>query len=322
MSTPNESADALVHDFVVVNATTLVLHDGYSLWLLRLNVDELRVERTLLEEPVPTVVLTEIRGTNVRVKQAVLNAGGRVPLRFARLDVDAGRLEVDGEAEFPQEQPPFHSSEDGRSLYSFFFEYNHRPLLHVLDVDAKTRSTVDPAGDIEMMEECNVFWSPRHAYISGWAFVNWKRRFFVYSCDLERREWTKLPVITREPFRISPVLDATSGEDRGNFLVVCKAEKRIGPNDYVEEVRVYRPLRHPPPLVVLAVDALRTSRIDVDGEWGFHGCMGKTPCNRLLPPLFPNMTPIPRLNREAFAEESLQFDDSQLPAWRSGTTSR
>ncbi|KAI6233632.1 hypothetical protein M3Y99_00899700 [Aphelenchoides fujianensis] len=94
-----------------------------------------------------------------------------------------------------------------------------------------------------MMEECCVFWSPKHAYVSGWAFVEWKRRYLVYSCDMERREWTKLLLMTRERVRISPVLYAEGGEDRGDLIVVSITEKQSTPHDYEEQVRVYRPLR-------------------------------------------------------------------------------
>lgn len=44
-------------------------------------------------------------------------------------------------------------------------------------------------------------------------------RAFVFRCDLERREWTKLPIACKSGAEVSPITDQNNGEDVG-FLVV------------------------------------------------------------------------------------------------------
>ncbi|KAI6234213.1 hypothetical protein M3Y99_00829000 [Aphelenchoides fujianensis] len=280
--------DPAVLNFVVVSPRAVVVHEYESLWLLRLNVAANTCERVDLERCPPSVgayAFTEIRGTSVDVRRAVLGWTYADRIRFARLDVDAGRLQVDGEVA-PEDVREFRRlSDDGRSLYALGFD---RPRsLHVLDTTTRTWRAEKMTGAVDQMTEKRCLWTRKHAFLCGYTSLDDRKHYAVFRCDLERREWTKLPLSVDRFDRVAPIVNADTGDADGLLFVWTD------PDDRKTEIRRLM-LKSPDSLVLLAATALRRSRLHVDGEWGFHGCMQKTRYNRLLPPLYPNMTPLAR----------------------------
>ncbi|KAI6233138.1 hypothetical protein M3Y99_00949300 [Aphelenchoides fujianensis] len=277
-------------NFEVVSPRAVVVYRTDALWLLRLDVERRTGEWVELQRHAPgtpAYVLTEIGGAEVDVRRAVLCGDFADRRRFARLDVGGGRLAVDGEEQLEGARRAFRLSEDGRLLHALSFCRDPLDTLDVFDLEKRQWTSTKLSGGVERLAVSHCFWTRTGVYFCGYTYVDDWPLYSVFRCDLERREWRKLPLAARNIDRISALVSAETGEDEG-LLLVCRKN-----GDRVEGV--YRLLlRHPDPLVLLAATALRRSRLHVESEWGFRECMQKTRYNWLLRSLYPNMTPIPR----------------------------
>ncbi|KAI6243148.1 hypothetical protein M3Y99_00138200 [Aphelenchoides fujianensis] len=286
--TSQDFSNPLVLDFVVVSSVAVVVFATDGLWLFRLDAAEKTFERVALEPSGASAlayIFTEISGSGVDVQRAALAWNRPEQLRFVRLDVDRSRLEVDHVEWIEGTSRAYRSSEDGRSLYAI--NWDSPGTLHSFDLEEKTWTSEELTGSVDQLTPRHCFWTETGAYFCGYELVDNHTRYSVFRCDLEEREWRKLPLVARDIDRLAPIVNAETGQEDGLF-VVC--------TDWCSgRSRTYRLLfRNPDPLVLLAAVALRRGRLHVDGEWGFHGCMQKMLYNRRLPPMYPNMTPIPR----------------------------
>ncbi|KAI6220641.1 hypothetical protein M3Y99_01597500 [Aphelenchoides fujianensis] len=280
-----------IQDIVAVNPATLIVLDSNGLCLLRLSTTDDSFEFLPMQgfedsSLAVTVVLTSISGANVAVEQAVLHSLGNRRLRFVRADVDAVRVDGDEVAAVEDPSHVFHLSNDGGSLFATSrSDLRH---LHALALSTGEWTKHETSGEIDgNWVDRKLYWTRDHAFFCGREFVNGAFRWSVFRCDLERREWTKQPLTmaARNVDRIVSIA-TESGEDGG--MLVVTSEKH-------DETIVYRLLKTPDSLVHLAAAALRKSHIDVKGEHGFHECMKKTACNKLIPMVFSNLKPIPRI---------------------------
>ncbi|KAI6228732.1 hypothetical protein M3Y99_01193200 [Aphelenchoides fujianensis] len=264
-----------VLNFVLVSPVLVVVYGADAFWLLRLNPEKETCEWIQLQQhppSTPAYVLTVIGGTQVDVRRAILCSNHAYQLRFVRLDVDRGSLEEEHVEQLEDSLDVYDLEKKQWTKRSGNIEQAHWPRV--------------PPPFLLQREVRHCVWSRERVYFCGYTYVNEERHSAVFCCDLERREWRQLSFTVTNIDRISPLVNVKTGEQDGLLLVCKKGGDRVG---------IYRLLlRNPDPLVLLAAAALRTSRIDVDGGWGFHGCMQKTPYNRLLPPMYPNMTPVPR----------------------------
>ncbi|KAI6230673.1 hypothetical protein M3Y99_01037700 [Aphelenchoides fujianensis] len=294
-----ERVRLVIEHFVVVGPTLVIAAETKALWLVRLNPEDgsfrlIELEGDLGQSPV--YVFTEIRGRGVDVRRAIVNGNQR--MRFVRLDVDAGRLQVDGEDEMDDRDCSFGLSPDGRRLYAV--SRNSLTRLHVFDMTSRRWSERPIAGDLQ--REVNVgprtstngkwniwdfAWTGDRVYLQTCKVVDGLLRFALLSTELERPQWESLSIMSTRFLHIAPMRSEESGEEDGVAIVWTSWHH--------DEMIVYRLFRKTPvPLLQSAIDALRNSNLDVTGIEGFHAVMGGNFGKTVLPSVFPNMTPIPR----------------------------
>ncbi|KAI6241807.1 hypothetical protein M3Y99_00301500 [Aphelenchoides fujianensis] len=285
-------------DFVVVNATTIIAFDlNGSLLLFRLSTKDGTFERVELERKNDpwaffVYVITEIKGTGVELKQAVLQGARTANLRFIRVNVDQGSSKVYAELHTASPDATHKLSEDGRLLYAA--STHDLRTLHTFDVQKRSWTTSKLAFDVKQLRSYPIVWSRKHAYFAAFEEEGENRgRNSVFRLDLERREWKRLPIAVDKCVLVSPITNAESGEDEG--LLIPKQNCEHG------ATKVYRVLlKTPDSLLRLAVDALREFNLDVVGKEEFHTVMANEWGKKVLPAVYPNMKPIPRF----FAEEN------------------
>lgn len=128
-------------DFVVVNPTTIIVIDLSSLYLLRLCTENGTCDQVELVRSANggfVYVITDIKGANVCVEQAVLQYNTVSELRFVRLDIDLQQVTVERVDDFVDELCVYHLSNDGRLLYGVRRWLAAQDVLHVLDIRAGT----------------------------------------------------------------------------------------------------------------------------------------------------------------------------------------
>ncbi|KAI6239204.1 hypothetical protein M3Y99_00594500 [Aphelenchoides fujianensis] len=265
-----------------INPTTIVVLEPHALWLFRLDVESGRFEAIELEAlrgASPTYVFTEIRGTGVELNCAVLNQQWGAELRFVRLNVDAARLEVDAVVQV-EGAHDYRLSADGRRLYGLSIHYQELGTLDVYDIEQRKWSTKKLSGAVGRREDCSFAWANDRVFLSGYdevegvrphlpfglkaelSTLRCKGGYSVFCLDLQRCEWTKLPVVADNVRRISAIVDAESGEASG--LLVMNEDESSSSKWRME---VYRLLfRTLDSLVRIAVDALRRHNLDVAGK--------------------------------------------------------
>ncbi|KAI6233474.1 hypothetical protein M3Y99_00909000 [Aphelenchoides fujianensis] len=303
-------------DFVFLNATTLFAYNWPALSLFRLFPEDGRAEKIVVRLPhnrPGVLVFTEIRGTNVEDKPFLFKSPGAHRIQLARLDVDEARVEVDCELESPAENCVYGLSADGRFVYAF----NHHDLhaLHVLDVAEKKWAKRKLSGEIDpTLHPTGLVCSSDHAYFFGRKLDPALLEYHccggylpqtpVYRCSFEELEWRELPVGIDRLEQLAPIVNAESGGDDG-LLLLARPDRHTS--------RIHRLLfRTPDSLLRLSVDALRRSRLDWRGSKGFHAIMSRQPAASVLPSVYPNMQPIPRVTAEKSPVYRRELADRRL----------
>ncbi|KAI6216487.1 hypothetical protein M3Y99_01819800 [Aphelenchoides fujianensis] len=280
-----------VAEFVVVNATTIVALGGRGLWLLRLRVAAGSFEALQLadhEEWKRTYVLTEIAGSAVEVKRAVVHwQWVGTDLRFGRLNVDDARLEVEWEEDVANPTHSYQLSADGRSLFAVCPD--ELKTLRVYDLEKRTWSGREISGQIDRSFNSieGGFWSPTHAYFLPFDYDQPSDRF-VFRCNSTDAKWETLRIVADDIDLLSPLVDA-QGEDEGLLLVVHEGRlgKRVVYRHFFKTVDS---------LERLAMDAFRKHHMKVKGDLNFHFFLNETtPGKRILPSLYANMKPFDRM---------------------------
>ncbi|KAI6239511.1 hypothetical protein M3Y99_00569000 [Aphelenchoides fujianensis] len=287
-----------VFDFVVVNATTIIAFDvNGSLLLFRLSTKEGTFERVELERQnnpwlFYIYVITEIKGANVELKQAVLQGARTANLRFVRVNVDEGSSKVYAELHTQSPDAIHKLSEDGRLLYAA--STHDLRALHIFDVQKRSWSTSKLSFNVKQLRSYPIVWSRKHAYFAAFEEDGENRgRNSVFRLDVERREWQRLPIAVDKCVLVSPITNAESGEDEGVLIPKQNCEHGA--------TKIYRVLlKTPASLLHLTVDALREFNLDVVGNEEFHAVMANEWGKKVFPAAYPNMKPIPRF----FAEEN------------------
>ncbi|KAI6241914.1 hypothetical protein M3Y99_00294500 [Aphelenchoides fujianensis] len=278
----------LPKDFLIVNPTTIVVLDHARVLLLRLSVEENTYDAVVLQHRtlplLPAYVFTEISGTNVELKRATAERAPTSRVHFVRLNVDAARLQVGREER--TDRPLVHRlSEDGRSLYAI--DLDRPTILCVFDLEQQTWSSSKLKGDIDgtpSWRDGRLAWGDECVYFWGRFDSD---QFSVFRCNLERLQWENLPFTMDPSDRLLPLVNAETGGEDGLLIVRCDEEQK--------NVEIYRLLLNTPDsLLRLCVDVLRKTRIDGDGELGFHAVMTSECGRKILPTIYSNMTPIPR----------------------------
>ncbi|KAI6243222.1 hypothetical protein M3Y99_00146500 [Aphelenchoides fujianensis] len=281
----------LPKDFLVVNPTTIVVLDHAAVLLLRLSAEENTYDAVVLQHrtlpPLPAYVFTEISGTNVELKQATAERAPTSRVHFVRLNVDAARLHVDRE-ERTDRPLVHHLSEDGRSLYAIDLE--QPATLCVSDLEQQTWSSTELTGDIDATHSWHdgqLVWSDECVYFWGRSRNSSSCEISTYRCDLEQLQWKEMPLTMDRNDQLLPLGNAETGGNDGLTIVRCDEEQK--------KVEIYRLLlKTPGPLLRLCVDALRKTQINVKAEHGFHAVMTSECGRKILPSIYPNMTPRPR----------------------------
>lgn len=141
-----------VYDFVVVSATTIIGrgYDG-SLWLLRLCIEHntmKRIELQLQTSIGAVYVMTAIQGAGVDVKQTVLQYATTNALRFARVNIDDARVNVEWTELVAPSNHCYRLSDDGRFVYGLSPWWDAL-RLRVFDVVNKSWTTAKLTGDLD-----------------------------------------------------------------------------------------------------------------------------------------------------------------------------
>ncbi|KAI6227548.1 hypothetical protein M3Y99_01241300 [Aphelenchoides fujianensis] len=292
---PKQSSfDGSIGEFLLVNPTTIVALGEGGLWLLRMHVEDESFEMIQLaaHNSAPAYVLTEVTGTGVDVKQAVLQLHLKNDeLRFGRLHVNDARLEVDWTKPVEDAENFFQLSKDGRSLFGVSAkEYD---VLRVYDIEQKSCNTRGLAGRVprnndEWEVPCQAFRSVQHVYVLTFEEDIYPPYYTcdAYRCNLQEAKWEMLWADVGEVHRIVPLVNAESGEDEG-FLIVRSRGFKGGYNVERYLFNTVDSLEH------LAMDAFRKHNTNVKGDFNFHFFLNETmPGKKILPSMYPNMKPL------------------------------
>ncbi|KAI6232748.1 hypothetical protein M3Y99_00999400 [Aphelenchoides fujianensis] len=292
---PTQSSfDGSIGEFLLVNPTTIVALGDRGLWLLRMDVEDGEFEAIQLAEhdSAPTYVLTEIAGTGVDVKQAVLQLhSSSAQLHFGRLHVDDARLDVDWTEPVEGAENFFQLSKDGRSLFGISTkEYD---VLYVYDVEQKTCTTREMAGCVYDHDDHwiapEAFRSAESVYVLTFEEEEYPPHYScsAYRYNLQDAKWERLWIDTYRMGPVAPLVDAETGEDNGLLGV------RLDGWEGKQEVDRYL-FNTVDSLERLAMDAFRKHHMNVKGDFNFHFFLNETtPGKKILPSMYPNMKPLP-----------------------------
>ncbi|KAI6226339.1 hypothetical protein M3Y99_01303100 [Aphelenchoides fujianensis] len=189
-----------IHDFVIVNSMTLLVHVNYydevnALLLIRLRDADGIYERVLLhrlEDYSPaSFALTEISGQNVQVERAVLNNEGHCSrFVFLSVNIDEARAFVHHEATLNEDVNFLcaQMNSDGRELQAINDE--DPTVLHVYSLGQ--RNWTREALDVQMLYGKKVLSgftsSMPEMYLLGHEEQNiWSP--WIFRCNLAARKW-------------------------------------------------------------------------------------------------------------------------------------
>ncbi|KAI6242212.1 hypothetical protein M3Y99_00262400 [Aphelenchoides fujianensis] len=290
---PQESFEGSIGEFLLLNATTIVALGEGGLWLLRMHVGDAEFEAIQLaaHDSAPTYVLTEITGTGVDVKHAVLQLHSHsAELHFCRLHVEDARLDVDWTERTEDPDKFFQLSKDGRSFFGISTkEYD---VLHVYDIEQKTCTSREMAGCVYEHDEHwiapETFRSVESVYVLTFEEEEYPPHYSctAYRCNLQEAKWERLWIDTYQMGPVAPLVNAESGEDVGLLGV------RLDGWDGKHRVDRYL-FNTVDSLERLAIDAFRKHNMNVKGDFNFHFFLNETtPGKKILPSMYPNMKPL------------------------------
>ncbi|KAI6217230.1 hypothetical protein M3Y99_01779500 [Aphelenchoides fujianensis] len=318
----NWGRDNVVRDFVVVNASTMLVNTCGAGWnnqgglhLLRFRADADRYERVLLHKTngwhPPTFVLREIHGREVDVKRAVLDGGQTFV--FLRVDIDKAEAVVEHTVEYSNDYS-YHltarMSDDGQEM--FVINNNNLNGLHVYSLAQRTwtRESFDEmpvdnrfhfAGFSRTL--CAQRGPNAHGSRSGKCLA---RR------DLRTKKWEDVPIDAENVVFVSPIVSLADGEEEGVVVIRSKEDHDDRFDSPLIRIKIERHMfRAPDSLLHHSFNATQKLQEGVEVEETLHQALEAeaarkakangtsseepvaVPQKKFFPSLYEGMEPIP-----------------------------